>query len=92
MALPAEKKHFTFADCLAWDEKERAEIIGGEVFMMAPPSSEHQRVCVELTRQFANYLEGKNAGSIRLPSASGCLSRLTISRKMSIPWSNRTSP
>lgn len=27
--------------------------------MMAPPSSEHQRVCVELTRQFANYLEGK---------------------------------
>lgn len=59
MALPAEKKQYTFADCLAWDESQRAEIINGEVFLMAPPSRVHQEIAAELTRQFGNYLEGK---------------------------------
>ena len=27
--------------------------------MMAPPSSVHQEIVAELTRQFGNYLEGK---------------------------------
>ena len=59
MALPAEKERYTFADVLAWDEHERAEIIDGEAVMMAPPSSVHQEIAAELTRQFGNYLEGK---------------------------------
>ena len=59
MAMPAEKARYTFADILAWDENERAEIIDGEAVMMAPPSSVHQEIAAELTRQFGNYLEGK---------------------------------
>lgn len=59
MALPAEKARYTFADILAWDEKERAEIIDGEIVMMAPPSRIHQKISMELSRQLANYLEGK---------------------------------
>lgn len=59
MPLPAERERFTFADCLAWDEDERVELIYGEVFMMAPPSSRHREISVELTRQLANFLEGK---------------------------------
>lgn len=59
MALPAEKPRFTFANVLAWDENERAEIINGEVFLMATPSRIHQGIVAELTRQFGNYLEGK---------------------------------
>lgn len=59
MALPAEKARYTFADCLTWEEKERIEIINGEAVMMAPPSSVHQEIVAELTRQFGNYLEGK---------------------------------
>jgi len=59
MALPAEKARYTFADVLAWDENERAEIIDGEVFLMAPPSSTHQEISMELSRQLANFLEGK---------------------------------
>ena len=59
MALPAEKERYTFADILTWDENERAEIIDGEAVMMAPPSSIHQEIAAELTRQFGNYLEGK---------------------------------
>ena len=59
MPLPAEKERYTFADVLAWGEDERIEIVNGEAFMMAPPSSRHQEIVAELTRQFGNYLEGK---------------------------------
>lgn len=59
MALPAGKVSYTFADILAWDENECAEIIDGEVFLMAPPSSTHQAICFEIGRQLGNFLEGK---------------------------------
>ena len=59
MALPAEKARYTFADSLAWEGDGRMEIIDGEIFMMAPPSSTHQEISMELSRQLANYLVGK---------------------------------
>lgn len=59
MALPAEKARYTFADSLAWEENERVEIINGEAFLMASPSSRHQEISMEISRQLANFLEGK---------------------------------
>jgi Uma2 family endonuclease len=59
MALPVEKERYTFADCLAWDEGERIELIHGEATMMAPPTRKHQEISGELFRQLANFLEGK---------------------------------
>lgn len=60
MALPAEKVRHTFADVLAWDENERAELIDGEIFLMAPaPSRWHQEISGALFAQLYNYLEGK---------------------------------
>ena len=59
MALPAKKEQYTFADVLTWDEGERVEIINGEAFMMATPSSRHQELSGELFRQLANFLVGK---------------------------------
>lgn len=59
MALPAENKRYTFADILAWDEKDQVEIINGEAFMMAPPSRRHQEISVAITAQLYNYLDGK---------------------------------
>lgn len=59
MALPAEKRRYTFADALEWEEGEQAEIIDGEVLLFSTPSSRHQEISMELARQFANYLEGK---------------------------------
>lgn len=69
MALPAEKARYTYADCLAWDEKERTEIIGGEAFLMATPSSSHQEISMELSRQLANFLEGKRCKVYPAPFA-----------------------
>ena len=59
MPLPAKQARFTFADCLTWDEDERIEIINGKAFMMETPSRIHQKISMELSRQLANYLEGK---------------------------------
>ena len=69
MALPAEKERYTFADVLAWDDNERAEIINGEAVMMAPPTSTHQEISGELFRQLANYLEGKKCRVYAAPFA-----------------------
>ena len=69
MALPAEKERYTFADVLTWGEDERIEIINGEAVMMAPPSRIHQKISVELSRQLANYLEGKKCEVYHAPFA-----------------------
>ena len=59
MPIPARNASYTFADVLTWDEGERIEIISGEAHMMATPSRLHQEISMELARQLANFLEGK---------------------------------
>lgn len=60
MSLPQENKKYTFADYLSWGKDERIEIIDGEVIVaQAAPSPVHQDVVMRITRQIANYLEGK---------------------------------
>ena len=55
----ALKKRYTYADVLDWDESVRAEIIDGELYMMAEPSRTHQKISGEIFRQLANYLQRK---------------------------------
>ena len=69
MALPAEKARYTFADVLAWAENERAEIIDGEAVMMAPPTSDHQEISMELSAQLHAYLKGKKCKVYAAPFA-----------------------
>ena len=68
MPLPAEKERYTFADVLAWPDNERAELINGEVIVMAPALSRgHQGISFEMFRQFGNYLEGKRCQAYSAP-------------------------
>ncbi len=68
MALPAEMERYTFADVLTWPDGERAELIDGEVILMAPaPSRGHQEISGEVFRQLANYLEGKKCKVYHAP-------------------------
>lgn len=68
MAMPAEKERYTYADVLAWDDGERAELIGGEVFLMAPaPATDHQLISGELFGQLRDYLKGKRCKVIPAP-------------------------
>jgi Uma2 family endonuclease len=59
MPLTKEIPHYTYADYLEWDENLRAEIIDGEVNMLATPTSDHQAVSMELSIQLGNFLKGK---------------------------------
>lgn len=58
MEQPIEK-NYTYADVLSWEENVRAEIIYGELYMMAPPLRIHQEVLSELHRKIANFLSDK---------------------------------
>lgn len=59
MPLSQEKDLYTYADYLTWGENERIELLDGRPVMMAPPSRLHQEIVMELSRQLANFLEGK---------------------------------
>jgi Uma2 family endonuclease len=58
-ALKPESKPYTYADYLEWDEDVRAEIINGDVYMMSPPFTSHQRIAGRLFTKLASFLEGK---------------------------------
>ena len=69
MALLAENDRYTFADCLSWPENERIELIEGEAVMMSLPTRIHQEISGELSRQLANFLEGKKCKVYAAPFA-----------------------
>lgn len=60
MAL-AERKEYTLDDIYALPEGVRAELIDGQIYYMAPPSANHQKVLASLVRQIGNHIE-KSAG------------------------------
>ncbi len=62
MGYPAknEDQRYTYGDYLKWLDDERWELINGTAYNMTPaPSVQHQRIVIELARQFANYFQGK---------------------------------
>ena len=68
MALPLEKE-WNYADLLSWEDDMRYELIEGYPVMMAPPSSTHQEISMELSAQFHTYLKGKNCKVYAAPFA-----------------------
>lgn len=59
-AVKRQNKKWTYADYLTWNDGQRWELIEGEAYCMSPaPGVKHQRVSMDLARQFANYLRGK---------------------------------
>ncbi|MDR0719563.1 MAG: Uma2 family endonuclease [Treponema sp.] len=58
-AYSLEDAPYTYADVLETDEKTRMEIIDGEMFMMALPTTDHQIISRELFGQLWQFLKGK---------------------------------
>jgi len=52
-------KRYTYADYESWDDDIRYELIDGVAHMMSAPSTAHQIILTELSRQLANFLKGK---------------------------------
>ena len=60
MALSQEKVH-TIDDIYALPDGQRAELIDGEMYMLAPPSSRHQEILMNLSssiHQYTKYGQG----------------------------------
>ena len=52
-----KEKTYTIDDIYALPEGERAELIDGHMYMMAPPSRKHQRISTRLVSIIARYIE-----------------------------------
>ena len=49
----------TIDDIYALPEGERAELIEGKIYYMAPPSTEHQRISYSVARKISDYIDRK---------------------------------
>ena len=54
-----KKTTHTIDDIYALPDGERAELIDGQLFMMAPPSRIHQELVMELSVSLRNYIKEK---------------------------------
>lgn len=59
MAL-AKQRIYTTEDIYALPDGERAELIDGQIYMMAPPNRMHQEIVGELYRRISNYIHANN--------------------------------
>lgn len=59
MALPLEKS-YTIDDIYALPEGQRAELIDGQMYMMAPPIRIHQKLVFKLAKFIDDYIDSKH--------------------------------
>lgn len=60
MPLPQKQaKIYTVEDIYNLPEGQRAELIDGQMYMMAPPTRTHQRITGELYRRISDYIDKK---------------------------------
>lgn len=55
----AQERTYTIADIYALPDGQRAELIDGKMYMMAPPKTIHQRLVSKLGQKIANYIDSK---------------------------------
>jgi len=67
MEIRKEKANYTYADYCAWDDDQRCELIDGEIYLMASPSTTHQRISGRLLRKLGNYLDDKECEVFHAP-------------------------
>ena len=55
----AKEKVYTIDDIYALPDGERAELIDGQIYYMAPPSRTHQKISWRLHQIIGNYIDSK---------------------------------
>lgn len=61
MPQPQEKA-YTVKDIYSLPDGQRAELIDGQIYMMAPPNTAHQRITYALARKISDYIDRKGGG------------------------------
>ena len=68
MPLLQQNKEYTIDDIYALPDGQRAELIDGQMYMMAPPTRKHQQILLSLSRKIADYID-KKGGSCEVDIA-----------------------
>lgn len=55
-----KEEMYTIEDIYALPDGERAELIDGKMYAMAPPNRRHQDIVFSLSRKIADYIESKS--------------------------------
>ncbi len=58
----AQEKIYTVEDIYNLPEGQRAELIDGQIYMMAPPMRIHQRLVSQFTKVIGSYIDKKQGG------------------------------
>lgn len=67
--MPLPKEHsYTIEDIYALPEGERAELIDGQLYNMAPPSYMHQKLVSEFTQSIGQYIKTHNGSCEVIPA------------------------
>jgi Uma2 family endonuclease len=67
MPLP-KLNHYTLEDIYALPEGHHAELIDGQLYDMAPPSTSHQRILSFLHLEIGNYIRNRNGSCEVFPA------------------------
>lgn len=67
MALHQERT-YTIDDIYALPDGQRAELIDGRMYMMAPPSTNHQRLIAKLSHLILSHIDTKGGGCEVFPA------------------------
>ena len=59
MLLPKERI-YTIDDIYALPDEQRAELIEGQMYMIAPPNRNHQKISWKLHQEIGNYITSKS--------------------------------
>ena len=59
MPLLHQNKEYTIEDIYALPDGQRAELIDGRIYMMAPPTRRHQQILGALYRKIADFIDRK---------------------------------
>lgn len=64
----AQEKTYTVDDIFALPEGQRAELIDGQMYMMAPPNFRHQKLVMELSAFIHQYIKSHGGNCEVLPA------------------------
>lgn len=62
------EEYYTIEDIYNLPQGKRAELIDGEIYMMASPSTIHQRLVMALSNRIYNYIDSKQGSCEVFPS------------------------
>lgn len=63
-----KEEMYTIEDIYSLPDGERAELIDGKIYYMAPPNTKHQRLVSELHYQIKDYMKQRNGESEVFPA------------------------